>query len=310
MSKFMGLLVREWREHANGFLWAPGAILCVLLLAGLFSLFVDPVVKPDIDDLDRERLEQRLDDSADLDELSGLELLATMTLDVAGSTDAELREKMTRALSMVAVPFNLVFFILAFSVLINSLYDERKDQSILFWKSMPVRDVDTVMSKWVFVSWIAPITTIVAICLAQLLAVAFISVFVEQGMAGRIWSASQIWLRPFDIVVRFIFLSLWLLPIAGWVMFVSAWAKRLPTLIALGAPWILSLLERLFVGSNYVSQLIRNHLAQMYNTSLSSVVDLTAPLASLGQLSFWLGLVLGVALLAAAVLCRARINEG
>ena len=309
MSKFIGLLVREWREHANGFLWAPGAILGVLLLVGLFSLFVDPQVEADMNSLDRQELEQRID-GRDASELSGLEMLATMTLDAAGSTDAELREKITKALSSVAVPFNLVFFILAFSVLINCLYDERKDQSILFWKSMPVSDVETVLSKWVFVSWVAPITTIAAICLAQFFAVAFISAFVEQGMAGRIWSASQIWLRPFDLVLRFVFLGLWLLPVAGWIMFVSSWAKRLPTLIALGAPWVVTLLERLFLGSNYLSQMMSNHLAQMYNTSLSSAVDLGAPFSSFSQLSFWLGLLLGAGLLGAAIVCRQRINDG
>ncbi len=309
MSKFIGLLKREWREHANGFLWAPGAILAVLLLVGLFSLAVDPQVEGEMSSVDRQELEQRID-GRDASELSGLEMLAAMTLDAAGSTDAELREKITQALSSVAVPFNLVFFILAFSVLINCLYDERKDQSILFWKSMPVSDTDTVLSKWVFVSWVAPITTIAAICLAQFFAVAFISAFVEQGMAGRIWSASQIWLRPFDLVLRFIFLGFWLLPVAGWIMFVSSWAKRLPTLIALGAPWIATLLERLFVGSNYLSQMMSNHLAQMYNTSLSSAVDLAAPFSSFSQLTFWVGLLLGVGLLAATIVCRQRINDG
>lgn len=309
MSSFIGLLVREWREHANGFIWAPSAILAVLLLVCVGAMFFNPQVEGEMSQTDRYDLEQRLNDK-DPGDLSGLEMLAAMTLDVAGSTDAELQVKISKLLNGVATPFSLVFLLLAFFTLVGCLYDERKDQSILFWKSMPVNDTQTVLSKWVFVSWVAPLATIVAICLAQFLVVLLVSSNVEEGMGGRIWSASQLWLRPFEILMQYVFLSFWLLPVAAWIMFVSSWVKRLPMLFVVGIPWLLILLERLFLGSSSVSHLIGRHFSQMVQASTSSSVDVLATMSALSSLTFWVGIVLGLAFLGASVWCRQRINEG
>jgi ABC-2 type transport system permease protein len=309
MSKFIGLLVREWREHANGFIWAPSAILIVLLLVCVGAMFLSPEVEGEMSQSERYDLEQRLN-AQDPDDLSGLEMLAAMTLDVAGSTDAELQEKLSKLLAGVATPFNLVFLLLAFFTLLGCLYDERKDQSILFWKSMPVTDAQTVLSKWVFVSWVAPLVTIVAICLAQFVVVLLVSSNVEEGMGGRIWSASQLWLRPFETLLHYVFLSFWLLPVGAWIMFVSAWVKRLPMLFVLGIPWLLILLERLFLGSSSISALIGRHFSQMVQTSTSSSVDVLAALSATSYMTFWLGIVLGLVFLSASIWCRQRINEG
>ena len=90
-----------------------------------------------------------------------------MTLDAAGSTDEELSSKLEALQHGIAEPFRYIFVIVAFFALIGCIYDERKDRSVLFWKSMPVSDASTVLSKIIFVLWLAPLATVAAILLAQ-----------------------------------------------------------------------------------------------------------------------------------------------
>lgn len=307
MNSFVGVLKREWLEHRAGFIWGPASVLVLILLIGLMATLVEPHVEGDIGLHDPIELREKLNGEAR--QLSFLETVATMALDVAGSTDAELKGKMAKLLGGLAQPFHLVFIIMAFFALIACLYDERKDQSVLFWKSMPVSDLQTVAGKLVFVIWLAPLLTVLAIAVAQLFAVTMTSVFVEEGMGGRIWSASQIWVRPFELLVRYLLLGVWALPLAAWVMLVSAAANRLPILWALGLPWLVFLLERIFLGSNVLGELVGGHFSLLTASPRDVDVEVFGQLAMLGTLRLWVGLVIGLVFVAGAVFFRRRNNE-
>jgi len=51
---------------------------------------------------------------------------------------------------LLFIPSTIIFFgmsILVFFYSLDSLYAERKDKSILFWRSLPITDAETVISK-------------------------------------------------------------------------------------------------------------------------------------------------------------------
>ena len=212
---FAGLLRREWLEHSSAFLWAPASVLAVMLLASV-SILLGGDVMTDVSSAERQELHERLGKGAQ--ESGPFEALAAMTLDAAGSTDEELSSKLEALQHGIAEPFRYIFVIVAFFALIGCIYDERKDRSVLFWKSMPVSDASTVLSKIVFVLWLAPLATVAAILLAQFASVVLSSMFVESGMGGRIWRLSGLWSNPFELLVFYGLYGLWLLPFASWAV--------------------------------------------------------------------------------------------
>ncbi len=311
MSQFAGLLKREWLEHRTAFLWGPGVVLVVVLLAGLMTVLANLGGEVSVT-IEQQHTSTDLTNELALpeadDELGAMEILAAMTLDVAGSTDAELRRKMALLQFGVAQPFHLIFIALAVFALLASLYDERKDSSILFWKSMPVSDVSTVASKLVFVVWLAPLVSIGAIVVAQFLTLSLVAVYVEDGMAGRVWAASQFWWQPVKLLWAYLQLGIWLLPFASWIMLVSAAANKLPALWAIAIPWVLVLLERIVFGSNVIAEAINTQLQAWKLLSSSGAASEAGP-AALLSLQLWGGVVIAVVFLAGAVFLRRRNNE-
>ena len=113
MHSFVGLLRREWQEHKSAFTWGPGAVLIVLILAGLMATTINHNVDASFDESDKIELNERLSDERR--EAAGvMEMFATMAFDAAGSTDAELKAKMSTLLHGVVVPFHLVYLAIAF----------------------------------------------------------------------------------------------------------------------------------------------------------------------------------------------------
>ena len=126
---------------------------------------------------------------------------------------------------LVALMFLTVFYSL------DSLYAERKDKSILFWRSLPVTDAETVVSKLLVAVIVIPLVTFAAIAVTQILSLIFASIWLkaEGGNAGLlIWQSLDlidIWGGTFIFIMA---LPIWLSPFVGWYLFVSAWAKRMP----------------------------------------------------------------------------------
>jgi len=308
MRSFVGLLRREWQEHKSAFIWGPGCVLIVLVLAGIMATAINPYVEADFDSSEAIEINERLSEER-RDRAGMMEMLAAMVFDVAGSTDAELEDKMSGLLRGVVVPFHLVYLAIGFFALLACLYDERKDQSILFWKSLPVSDTATVMSKLIFVIWVAPLVTIAAVIMAQFLIVTVSSIFVEDGMSGRIWAASQIWWRPLELLVGYFMLGVWALPLMGWVLVVSAWANKLPVLWVIGVPWVVGLLERIIIGTEKFSEIVTGHFALLMSLPRDTQVSVFGMFTMFSETRFWLGLMVGALLIATAIVLRSRVND-
>jgi ABC-2 type transport system permease protein len=119
---------------------------------------------------------------------------------------------------------------------LGTLYDERKDGSILFWKSMPISDSQTIFSKIITVLFVIPLVSIPFIWISQIFILLAMS-SVAAGTGIHIWQ--NIWAPADFIQITIFFLSfiltnaLWMAPIFAWFMLVSVTAKRAPFLTAI-----------------------------------------------------------------------------
>jgi len=151
---------------------------------------------------------------------------------------------------MISLSGTFVFamWILTIFYSLDALYAERKDRSILFWRSIPSTDFETVLSKLLTALLVIPLVTFVFIALTHLIVLMITSVWLGARGANTwhlIWTAAP-FIDNWTATVVFLFaLSLWLSPFVGWSLFVSAFTKRSPFLIAALPIAILPLLERI-----------------------------------------------------------------
>jgi ABC-2 type transport system permease protein len=142
-------------------------------------------------------------------------------------------------------------FLIALAILtvfycLDSLYAERKDKSILFWRSLPVTDAETVLSKLLTAVFVIPLITCAGIFVTHLVNLIVTSIWVSTkgGSAGTlIWSSLpiiDIWLFTFIVVISS---AIWMSPFVGWFLLVSAWTKRMPLLVAFMPIIVIPLLE-------------------------------------------------------------------
>ncbi len=153
----------------------------------------------------------------------------------------------------------LAMIALAIFYCLDALYAERKDRSILFWRSMPVTDAETVVSKLVTAIVVIPLVTCAITFATHLVVLATASVWVAVHGANPwelIWAATPlggIWLAT---LAFFIGMPLWLSPFAGWFLLVSAWTRRSPLLLGFLPIVVLPMLEKSLLGSRVLADAI------------------------------------------------------
>jgi len=213
----------------------------------------------------------------------------------------------------------VMLFVLGF-YLIDCLYAERRDRSILFWKSLPVSDALTVLSKLLVALAVVPL---MVFALALLTYVVFAGIWqanVALGRAPAILAFDPlVWLKvEIAMLLGFILSALWYAPIAAYFMLVSAWARGKPLLWAL-LPLVLTLIERIAFGTHYLYNFIAYRLGGIWRTLSQGYVQHSGGLATLrpytllGELNFgaafldidlWLGVLAAALMLYAAVRIR------
>ena len=160
------------------------------------------------------------------------------------------------ALTVAMVGMSITFFfamgILAAVYSLDSLYAERKDRSILFWRSIPSTDFETVLSKLLTATVVIPLVTFAMIVVTHLVVLSTTSVWlaIRGGNALHlIWSSApflDVWAAT---LVFLLALPLWLAPFTGWFLLVSAFTRRSPFLTAALPIAILPLLEKMIFDS-------------------------------------------------------------
>jgi ABC-2 type transport system permease protein len=207
--------------------------------------------------------------------------------------------------------------------LLDCLYADRKDRSVLFFKSMPLTDSATVLSK-LFVGVIAiPLVYFCVADLAALLMAFVISVRARLVFGNVLWRP-ELWLQVQALWLYVIATGvLWYSPVVGWLLLVSAWAKRAVILQALLPPLAIMLAERLFLGTHVSAVALRARLLgggyasfhhpihwSLANGEMSpGVWQLPDPAGFLSSPDVWIGVLIGAAFIAGAVQLRKRRTD-
>ncbi len=197
---------------------------------------------------------------------------------------------------------------------LDAFYGERRDRSILFWKSLPVSDITTALAKAAIPLAVLPLITFAVTVVMQFIMVLISTVV----LTGSGLSAASLWSRTFEIwVMLFYHLvlihGLWYAPLYGWLLLVSAWARRAPFLWAFLPPLTIVVIEKIVFNTSYFIHLIgyrsTGEMASGGLTAKTVAIDLL-PMGSPGQFllspGFWLGLAITAVFLAAAVRLRRR----
>ena len=224
---------------------------------------------------------------------------------------------------VVSTPFDVtagvpivIAFVVGVFYCLDALYGERRDRSILFWKSLPVSDRTTVLTKAAIPMVVMPLI-IFAIVIATH---TVILVFSSLVLAISGWNATKL-LGDVHLVQReiaflygLIAIALWHAPIYGWMLLVSAWARRSAFLWAV-LPFVsIAAMERIMFGSSYFGKFLGYRLVGWFSEAFrapeKSQGHSGAPLSDITLANFlttpglWIGLAFATAFLAAAIRLR------
>lgn len=135
---------------------------------------------------------------------------------------------------------------------LDSLYAERKDKSILFWRSLPITDAETVISKLLTAVFVLPLFTVAAIIVTHLVNLVITTgwVMTKGGNAAHlVWGSVTLLDNWVAALVVTLASAIWMSPLIGWFLFVSAFTKRSPLLMAFMPLIIVPIIEWIFFRS-------------------------------------------------------------
>jgi ABC-2 type transport system permease protein len=249
-------------------------------------------------------------------------LISTFTL--PRRMDAMLLLDPARQSARVMMPYNvvagLVFltaFIVAVFYCLDALHGERRDRSILFWKSLPVSDLTTVISKAAVPLVVLPLIVLAIVLTAHL----FILVLSTLALLGNgpglktLWTYVKFFQMPVALVYGLTVIALWHAPLYAWLLLVSAWARRSAFLWAVLPPLAVVVFEKIAFNSTHFGAWLRYRLIGWFPRAFvphergSGTIE---PLAALTPGTFlispglWAGLLFAALFLYAAVRVRRR----
>ena len=225
--------------------------------------------------------------------------------------------KLMQPYSFLAFSVMVVQFFVAVFYSLGALHGERRDRSILFWKSLPVSDVITVLAKAAIPMAVVPVITFAIIFSAQLVMALWSTlVSLVNGMSPTVlWShldLTTMWVvLPYGLVVN----ALWQAPVFAWFILVSCWARRTPVLWALGPFVAPALLEAGAHRTSHIGKFLGERVFGGFAEAYSIKGDGGKAIEYITQLNpartfslpdIWIGLAAAAAMLAAAVWLRRR----
>jgi ABC-2 type transport system permease protein len=212
----------------------------------------------------------------------------------------------------------LTAFLVGIFYSLDALHGERRDRSILFWKSLPVSDLTTVLSKASIPLVVLPLLAFAITITLQLImrtvsaAVLLIS---GQGLT-KLW-ALPLYEMQLVLLYGVIVLTLWHAPIYCWMLLVSGWARRATFLWAVFPPLALAAIEYVAFRTSHLGSLLRERLfgfsGVAFDLTDKNGVPIDAHFIPLAQLApgrflssqgLWLGLIFAALCLVAAVRLR------
>ena len=321
MKTFAWLVKREYWERRGGMLWAQLVCGGVLLLVSLVGLLIGTVVLRAHGGMDTQ-----INVGVPLGQLIGHPTAAQIA-QFGLALDASM-------ISFVGIGSMVLAFVLFF-YLLGALYDERRDRSILFWKSLPVSDRDTVLAKVATAIVLAPVIATVVALVAYFAVLILLSLFAllhGGNPVTLLWLPSHPLLMLVKLAIALPLNALWALPTVGWLLLCSAAVRAAPFLWAVLLPLAAGVLN----GVVGLMGLPSVPGALMWNMGVLRLLGSTFPgwFAHLmatrpgnfdplrdGVLGFdllgrgymmpglWIGALIGIAMIVAAIVFRRRNSD-
>ncbi|HSP14753.1 MAG TPA: ABC transporter permease [Thermoanaerobaculia bacterium] len=229
---------------------------------------------------------------------------------------AQQRAAIQRPYDIAAFMLLLTAFIVGVFYCVDALYGERRDRSILFWKSLPVSDRTTVLSKAGIPLLVLPLITFAMVIITQAIMLLLSSVVLL--MNGLSPATTWKYVNPFHdwpiLLYGLIVIALWHAPIYAWLLLVSCWAKRAVILWAVFPFFAIGVLDAIALNGKHVRSLLMYRLMGGFarafdfgaHGEVNSLTQLT-PGRFLSTPGLWIGLAFAAAFLAVAV--RVRRNR-
>ena len=220
--------------------------------------------------------------------------------------------------SHAAMLIMIVGFLVGIFYSLDALHGERRERSILFWKSLPVSDFTTVLAKASVPLFILPVVVFAITVTLQLIILLVNGAVLLLSGAG----AATPWHPPLfemELVLLYslIVLALWHAPLYMWLLLVSGWPRRATFLWAVLPPMALAALEFIAFHTSYLGSLLRDRLygfaAAAFDLKDKAGVFIDPHFIPLTQLapgrffsspSLWIGLVVAAIFFYAAVRLR------
>jgi ABC-2 type transport system permease protein len=149
---------------------------------------------------------------------------------------------------------------------LSALNTERRDRTILFWKSLPVSDLVTVLAKVVVPLAILPVLAFVVVLAEQgIIWLVTTAMLLASGVSPAVpWTAGDVLGEVVVLIYALVTLTLWLAPVYAWLLLVSAWARRAPFLWAVLPPLALCFLEHVAFNTSHLWGELLNRLFGSY----------------------------------------------
>ena len=221
---------------------------------------------------------------------------------------------------LIAQPYNFVALLIMFTTFIvgvfyclDALHGERRDRSILFWKSLPVSDLTTVLSKASIPLVVLPLLTFAITVVTQFVMLLLsIAVLLGSGLSVATLG-TQLPLFQMSLMLLYHLVTVHALgyaPIYGWLLLVSGWARRAPFLWA-GLPLLaIGMVEKIAFNTSHFAAMLGHRMnggAEAVTALGSLPMDPTTHLTPghfLSSPGLWIGLAIAAAFLAASVRLR------
>jgi ABC-2 type transport system permease protein len=226
---------------------------------------------------------------------------------------AKQHELLAQPYDFAAVLIMATTFIVAVFYCLDALHGERRDRSILFWKSLPVSDLTTVSAKMSIPLVVLPLLTFAITVVTQWIMLLLSTVvLLGSGLSvAPLWTHSSLFQMWLMLLYHLLAIhALWYAPIFAWLLLVSTWARRMAFLWAALPLLAIGVVEKIAFNTSHFAATLGNRLGGSEGAGFTAGGMSMDPLAHLNAGQFlissglWIGLALAAAFLAAAVRLR------
>jgi ABC-2 type transport system permease protein len=193
---------------------------------------------------------------------------------------------------------------------LDALYGERRDRSILFWKSMPVSDLTTVLSKMAIPLVIIPVLSYAIVLVTHFIMLLMASTLLVGSGANiaALWTQESFFRFSLDLFYHMLTVhGLWYAPLYGWLLLVSAVAPRAPFVWAVLPPFVIWAVEKMAFNTTYFLSLLQVRLTGPQDPEMPQNANLMSSLIPhhfFDQPGLWIGLAVAAVFLAITVRLR------